>query len=129
MYYFDPRTSGFYLHKVDGAVVLSNEAYWVLISGQSEGRVIVIGNDGQPVLKVPEKTHEELLAEASASANTLLAVATTRIAPLQDAEDLGDASLLEIALLKQWKQYRVDVNRASDQTGYPMNVDWPAPPA
>ena len=43
--------------------------------------------------------------------DSLLALAAIRIAPLQDAVDLDDASDEEVALLKKWKQYRVALNR------------------
>lgn len=56
----------------------------------------------------------------------LLTLATLRIAPLQDAADLDDASATDEALLKQWKQYRVAVNRV-DLTAEP--VVWPNQPS
>ncbi|VVP17308.1 hypothetical protein PS870_03627 [Pseudomonas fluorescens] len=51
-----------------------------------------------------------------------------RIAPLQDAVDLGDASDGDVASLKLWKQYRVALNRIEQQTGFPVTVDWPVAP-
>ncbi|NVZ49450.1 tail fiber assembly protein [Pseudomonas sp. B6002] len=129
MYYFDPRTSGFYLQTFEGAVALTDESYWVLINGQSEGGVITVDSDGKPRLDVQQKTQEELLAQAAAKADVLLAVATTKIAPLQDAEDLDEALPAEIEQLRKWKKYRVDISRVSAQVGYPMEIEWPAPPA
>lgn len=57
-----------------------------------------------------------------------LRVAATRIAPLQDAVDLGDATELEEAALIGWKRYRVALNRIEQQAGYPANVAWPSSP-
>ncbi|NBK38127.1 hypothetical protein EON09_06235 [Pseudomonas soli] len=51
------------------------------------------------------------------------------IAPLQDAVDLDEATEVEAALLKDWKRYRVALNRVLEQPGYPIEIDWPAPPA
>lgn len=57
-----------------------------------------------------------------------LAYATLRIAPLQDAVDLDEATPAEIALLKKWKQYRVALSRIDQQPGYHLNVNWPVSP-
>lgn len=57
-----------------------------------------------------------------------LAVAAIRIAPLQDAQDLGVATEEETAALLNWKRYRVDLNRIEQQGGYPLSVAWPSPP-
>src|SRR3954469_22026300 len=46
----------------------------------------------------------EVLANNTAARNQLLAAATLAIAPLQDAEDLGEATAAESSLLKAWKQ-------------------------
>lgn len=73
-------------------------------------------------------TPEQLLNTANAQRDSLLAVAGLRIAPLQDAVDLGDVSVSEEAELKSWKQYRVALNRVQLQPDYPATVDWPAMP-
>lgn len=57
------------------------------------------------------------------------AAADAAIAPLQDAVDLNDATEAEAAMLKEWKRYRITLNRLPDQAGYPHTIDWPAPPA
>lgn len=51
------------------------------------------------------------------------------IAPLQDAVDLDEATEAEALRLKEWKRYRVALNRLPEQPGYPAVIDWPAPPA
>lgn len=56
----------------------------------------------------------------------LLTMAGLAIAPLQDAEDLEEATKQEAALLKAWKQYRIAVNRV-DLTK--ENPKWPTAPA
>ncbi|HCV38575.1 MAG TPA: phage tail protein [Pseudomonas sp.] len=57
------------------------------------------------------------------------AIADAAIAPLQDAVDLEEATEAEIALLKEWKRFRVALNRLPEQAGYPATIDWPSPPA
>jgi hypothetical protein len=68
------------------------------------------------------------LAEVVAENARLRAIADTAIAPLQDAVDIDDATEAEIVLLKNWKKYRVALNRLPDQPGYPVTIDWPVVP-
>lgn len=68
-------------------------------------------------------------AEVLAQRDMRLAEATLRIAPLQDAVDLDEATPAETALLKQWKQYRVALSRIEQQAGFPATVIWPTAPA
>ncbi|EAA7900511.1 tail fiber assembly protein [Salmonella enterica] len=64
------------------------------------------------------------LREAEGNKSRLLQMASGKIAPLQDAVDLGIATDDEKAQLDEWKKYRVLVNRV-DTT----NPDWPQKPA
>lgn len=73
----------------------------------------------------PPPTAAEVLVQRDA----LLALATVRIAPLQDAVDLDEATPAEVAALKAWKQYRVLLNRIEQQAGFPAAVDWPKAPS
>ncbi|MDN4498002.1 tail fiber assembly protein [Pseudomonas mosselii] len=72
---------------------------------------------------------EQQRAEAAAEIALRRAQADQAIAPLQDAVDLDEATEAEAALLKNWKRYRVALNRVLEQPGYPAEIDWPAPPA
>jgi Caudovirales tail fibre assembly protein, lambda gpK len=67
-------------------------------------------------------------ADVLAGRDNLLAGAALRMAPLQDAVDLGDASAAEEAALKAWKQYRVALSRIEQQSGFPGSVAWPKAP-
>ncbi|WP_230392674.1 tail fiber assembly protein [Pseudomonas guariconensis] len=71
----------------------------------------------------------EVLASAQIETARLREIADGAIAPLQDAVDLDEATEAEAALLKEWKRYRVALNRLPDQPGYPGEITWPAPPA
>lgn len=73
-------------------------------------------------------TSEQILQAANAQRDSLLAVAALRIAPLQDAVDLDEATAADKANLLLWKRYRVAVNRVPDQAGYPVTIDWPPQP-
>ncbi|EDJ1348074.1 tail fiber assembly protein [Salmonella enterica] len=64
------------------------------------------------------------LREAEGTKNRLLQIASEKIAPLQDAVDLGEATDKEKASLLAWRKYRVLVNRVDTS-----NPDWPEQPA
>jgi len=76
----------------------------------------------------PPPTDAQLAAAAIGKRDRLLTDATLAMAPLQDAVELDAATRTEIALLKQWKQYRVAVNRVPDQDGWPREIVWPEKP-
>ncbi|EJB9345845.1 tail fiber assembly protein, partial [Salmonella enterica] len=63
------------------------------------------------------------LREAEGTKNRLLQMASEKIAPLQDAVDLGIATDDEKARLDEWKKYRVRANRVDTS-----NPDWPEQP-
>ncbi|AZP49581.1 tail fiber assembly protein [Rahnella aquatilis] len=69
---------------------------------------------------------EELTAQASTKRDSLMLTASAAIAPLQDAVDISDATEDETALLKEWKQYRVTLNRLDLSNA--TTVVWPEPP-
>lgn len=77
---------------------------------------------------VGNSTPEELGASVSDKRDMLLQTAALRIAPLQDAVDLGEATEAEAASLLAWKKFRIDANRVTEQEGYPQTVTWPALP-
>lgn len=78
-----------------------------------------------PAPEIPPVTEGQALAEKSAR----IAYATTRIAPLQDMVDLGEATPEEEAALLAWKRYRIALTRiTSTSAGWPSAVQWPAMP-
>lgn len=68
------------------------------------------------------------VAQAAERRNALQAEASSRIAPLQDLVDIGEATDKEEAQLLAWKRYRGGLNRIEQQPGYPDAVDWPTQP-
>ncbi|VVO80209.1 hypothetical protein PS870_01754 [Pseudomonas fluorescens] len=52
-----------------------------------------------------------------------------RIAPLQDAVDLGDVCGGDVARLARWQQYRVALNRIEQQVGFQVTVEWSVAPS
>lgn len=76
---------------------------------------------------LPPTTHE-LAVYAVQERDQLLASATNRMGPLQDAIDEGVATADEVTRLKLWKQYRIALNRIEHQDGFPATVFWPVVP-
>lgn len=75
----------------------------------------------------PAPTAEQLVGEAESQKSTLLSLATNKIEPLQDAVDLDIATDDELAQLKEWKKYRVLVNRVD--TSLAPDVVFPKVPS
>jgi hypothetical protein len=112
-------------------VEISEEKYAEIFSGiASEIKEIVSGPDGYPMLKDPDPlTPEQLSLFATTKRDGLLVLSATRIAPLQSAVDLDDATASDIANLKKWKQYQVALNRIQDQPAFPRDIAWPVEPS
>lgn len=136
-YYFDPIDCSFYRDSMrevyeaadgwpDTLIAITASRYNKLMAGQEAGQMIVEGKDGKPSLVTPVATPEEMINGASVRKVMLLEVAAARIAPLQDAADLEIATGEEAALLKEWKTYRVLLNRV-DVTTAP-DISWPEAP-
>ncbi|EKO9475269.1 tail fiber assembly protein [Salmonella enterica] len=64
------------------------------------------------------------LRQAEETKNRLLQIASEKIAPLQDAVDLDEATDKEKASLLAWRKYRVQVNRVDT-----LKPVWPEKPA
>ncbi len=93
-----------------------------------EGKTMGSVNGRPAWVDLPDKTTDELTTIAQEKISELLAVAAEKVAPLQDAFDLGIATDDETTSLTAWKNYRVLVNRVTSQSGYPTEIDWPPMP-
>ncbi|WP_336331653.1 tail fiber assembly protein [Pseudomonas putida] len=113
------------LPPADQLVEITHALHQELLVAQSQGMLIQPGPDGYPVAVAPVVTDEELARRATVKRDRLLSEAALRIAPLQDAVDLGSATTAEVELLRAWKVYRVELNRLEQQTGFPVDVTWP----
>lgn len=69
-------------------------------------------------------TLEEQLTER----DRRLAEAALRIAPLQDAVDLGLATESEQEKLLEWKAYRIELMRLPESSSWPTEPEWPVTP-
>lgn len=78
--------------------------------------------------KIIERVYSaaELTEQADAVKGNLLATASQKISPLQDAKELGIATDAELEQLKQWMLYRVLVSRVD--TARAKGIIWPEVP-
>ncbi|MCS4246784.1 tail fiber assembly protein [Pseudomonas sp. BIGb0164] len=107
------------------AVRNDGRGFWS-VSGPDE-----VGADQWYSAELPSETRpstEELIQLAIEKKLRLLASAALHVAPLQDAIDTDRASNDEVALLALWKRYRIDLGRIHQQTGFPIEIEWPLPP-
>lgn len=118
---FAMRNDGTSFRSVDGPDKQSEE----FPNGIAEDEVYSLE---MPTLVQALPTPVEILASVNTQRDSLLSAAALRIAPLQDAIDLGTATDTDVANLKLWKSYRVAVNRVPGQVGFPATIDWPTPP-
>lgn len=120
----------------EGSIEIRTDQYAEALEGMCAGLLVTVDGGfkvAPPIfpepLPIPAPTPEELAMTAFAQRDQLLAVAAIRIAPLQDAVDLGRATPDAIARLKLWKGYRVDLNEIEQQDGFPLVIDWPVAPS
>ncbi|PNO81155.1 tail fiber assembly protein [Citrobacter koseri] len=83
--------------------------------------------DGKAWAHDAEAEKLALVAQATQQKESLLALASSKIAPLQDAVDLGIATEEESALLIEWKKYRVLINRITPDDA--PDIKWHEQPA
>lgn len=121
--------------RFEGSIKITKEQYLRALEGMQNGLLVSIDGGFKvappeqalpPVTPVP--TPEELAQLALAERDRLLTNATIRIAPLQYAVDLGDASHDDMEKLNAWKQYCVALNRIEVQAGFPQSINWPVLP-
>lgn len=134
--YYSSQTNGFYDPAINGndipadAVEITSDRYDELLAAQSDGQLIVPGENGKPTLEPhPAPTQAQLIASAIQTRDELLRTAAIRIAPLQDAVDIGEATTAEEQQLLAWKRYRVALNRITEQPGFPTVIEWPETPS
>ena len=134
MYQYSPSTKGFYLvglsaHIPTDAIKISDETYQQLREGESQGMAISISNDGKPeLIPPPPPTEQQLLEQAMQIQQQKLKEASVQMEPLIYLDSLGQLSAQETEVLRQWRQYTVDVSRANQQPGWPSTISWPVKP-
>lgn len=88
--------------------------------------VEITEKEADKLIAPPPPTKEQLIEQAEAKKQRLMAEATVEMAPLQDADDIGEATDEELSQLKAWEKYRVTLNRVD--TSLAPDIDWPVKP-
>ena len=110
----------------DAVLCTDNEVETYRGQQAPDGKVLG-SKKGRPAwIDAPKPTNEELIMLAESRKQSLMAEATAAIDPLRDAVDLGMATTEEESALKEWKTYRVILNRIDTSLG--ADVVWPTPP-
>ncbi|TNH44478.1 tail fiber assembly protein [Photorhabdus luminescens] len=92
-----------------------------------EGKILSSGEDNLPCWEdIPPLTKEELISIAEIQRAQFISLANEKITPLADAVELDIATNEETLLLKEWKTYRVMLNRVD--TSKAPEIDWPISP-
>lgn len=109
--FYDPNEKYFYGESWPDEMVLIeiDDKQYEIYSGQPpRGYILSADENGNPMWEeVPGQIEENNIGIIE----SLMAVASAKIAPLQDAIDMDIATEKEAAQLKQWKMYRIELNR------------------
>lgn len=126
MLFYSASTSGFYDDEFnasipDDAVPISTECHRQLLDAQTEGLVIVAGEDGHPIaVERPAPTLEQALNDLRARRGLLLAAS--------DYTQMPDAPLTE-ASRDAWRIYRQALRDLPETVNDLAAIQWPLPPS
>lgn len=123
MKYYQDKDGGIYAFESDGSQDEFIDPGLTLLDDAG----LAAARAAQEAANAP--TPDQMVVAANAQRDSLLAVAALRIAPLQYALDLEAATEADKTNLTAWKLYSVEVNRVSDQSGFPVTINWPAQPS
>ncbi|MEM6050537.1 tail fiber assembly protein [Erwinia sp. P7711] len=133
---YSPSQNAFLLNSIkelypewpEDAVSVSNEIYTEFSGLVPQGKCRATGNDGLPVwADEPDPNPKSLIETADYEKSRLRSIADYKIAPLEDAVDLGMATDDEKSLLTSWKKYRVNLSRID--TSAAPDLTWPEQPS
>lgn len=136
-YFYSGSRNGFYPDSLisvyeangtlpDDLVEIDTETYERCMGAPGQGATIRPDENGRPVVvPLPGPTPDERQAANAAERDRLLAIAAIRIAPLEDAAEIGEITAAEQQALNEWKAYRVAVNRVDVSAEV---VEWPPVP-
>jgi len=122
MSYFSPIENAFYASELKEGYIAAgtwpddakeiDESLYLTFIDPPQGKYRGVNEEGMPCwLDIPPPTVDELKRDNEAQKQSLIKTANEHIAYLQDAVDLEIATDEEITLLKEWKKYRVLLNR------------------
>ncbi|UQS91729.1 tail fiber assembly protein [Pseudomonas chlororaphis subsp. piscium] len=113
------------VHSIPEGAVPVDEGLWLRLIQETN---CIWSIDVEGVISSTPLPPPVLISAAQAKRDSLLAEAALRVAPLQDAVDLGSATPDEAAALLAWKRFRIELSRIDKQSGFPDVIDWPVAP-
>jgi hypothetical protein len=116
------------LHNIPATAVLVDDELWSRSIQEVDGLWTINGQGLISKQPLPPPTERDLITILLAKRDQKLRDATLRIAPLQDAMDLDEATMEEETALNAWKRYRIALNRVEQQPGFPHEISWPMAP-
>lgn len=125
MQYFRDTATGAVFAFEDDVTVELIDGKWLFFDAQGNKLEADYPDSLQPTDDPTPPQHVPTAEENAVTRDLLLAQAAIRIAPLQDAVDLGIETADDVSNLKAWKSYRVSLNRL-DVSASP--VQWPVQP-
>ena len=119
--FYSPTNKGFYTVPVHGdaipedAIEVEAEDHKTLLTERAQGKSIVPGEDGYPVLAIIPLDEDQVRAKRDALLNASDWVATRAF---ETGEDVP----------ANWAQYRQALRDIPEQAGFPASVTWPTAP-
>lgn len=110
----------------DGIEISDDDAIAFNGSNQPRGKILGMVEGVLSWVDLPAPTQEQIIIEATNTKQRLMENASNIISPLQDSVDLDMATDVETASLKEWKIYRVLLNRIDPNDT--SNIVWPEIP-
>ncbi|CDG89661.1 tail fiber assembly protein [Xenorhabdus bovienii] len=139
MYFYSAKENQFYPYELkkdyinagswpDDGIDVTDDVYSEFVGNMpSKGKVRIAGDDGLPAWgDIPPLTQAERTRQSEVEKQQLMSRAREKIAPLQDAVDLGIATEAERLALNEWRKYRVMLNRIDCTMS--LDIKWPEQP-
>ncbi|NKI74759.1 phage tail protein [Dickeya sp. CFBP 2040] len=122
--FYSKSSNGFYSNEIHGvnipddAIEISDDYYHELLNQQTHGNIIVFDESiKKPIAVTPSPLSETQLAEAARRQRDNLLTAS-------DWTQVADVPVDQQA----WRIYREALRKIPEQTGFPVNIEWPLLP-
>jgi len=136
--FYSPDTDAFYDPELGGqipddAVAITPARHRQLIAARAEGRTLMIGPNGTPVLAPlqppPPPSEAVLAAEARGERDRRIQEVAWMIDRHRDQMDLGGPTTLDAGQFTRLLVYVEALRDLPGQAGFPTSIDWPEHPS
>jgi hypothetical protein len=133
--FYSASAAGFFSVEINGdnipedAVELTDELYAQLIAGPAQGKRVVMGNDGLPMLADPLPASQETLAIIErAWRDSELLVTDARVSRHRDELESQSRCTLSVEQYSELQQYRRQLRDWPQASGFPRQDQRPIQP-